>query len=442
MNIGRFNSVRQKGKGEGGASRTRAIIVQRRQPHENSSLEELKSLAESAGYTVVGKIEQVREPDSRYQIGAGKVEELARLVKETGAQKIIFDNMLKPVQAYNLAKVTGVEAIDRFQLILEIFTKRASTTEAKLQIQLAKLGYELAHAKEKVRLAKKGEQPGFMGLGAYEVDVYYEAVKKQVHTLRKKLKKIREKRQLHRQHRAELGFSSISLAGYTNAGKSSLFNALTEEEVPVDTSLFTTLSTTTRLVKIAKKKFLLTDTVGFIDRLPLTLIEAFHSTLEETIYSDLILLVVDISEPTPTIEKKLVVCLETIEQIGAAGIPLITALNKIDLLTEKEVYQKLEILREKAPNAIPISALYKTNIEPLKQKILEILKNQIKVSCIIPLTNETMPFISWLFKSADVQTIKYADDYAHIVFEAVPWFIDKVKICLGEFGGKLEKLHA
>ncbi|MEM2972113.1 MAG: GTPase HflX [Candidatus Bathyarchaeia archaeon] len=416
-------------------------MVQRRQPHENSSLEELKSLAESAGYTVVGKIEQVREPDSRYQIGAGKVEELAKLVKETGAQKIIFDNMLKPVQAYNLAKATGVEAIDRFQLILEIFTKRASTTEAKLQIQLAKLGYELAHAKEKVRLAKKGEQPGFMGLGAYEVDVYYEAVKKQVHTLRKKLRKIREKRQLHRQRRAELGFSSISLAGYTNAGKSSLFNALTEEEVPVDASLFTTLSTTTRLVKIAKKKFLLTDTVGFIDRLPLTLIEAFHSTLEETIYSDLILLVVDMSEPTAIIEKKLAVCLETIEHIGAAGIPLIIALNKIDMLTEKEVYQKLEILREKAPNAIPISALHKTNIEPLKQKILEILKNQIKVSCTIPLTNETMPFISWLFKSADVQTIKYADDCAHVIFEAVPWFIDKVKNCLGEFGGKLEKAH-
>jgi GTP-binding protein HflX len=403
-------------------------------------LEELKSLAESAGYTVVGKIEQVREPDSRYQIGAGKVKELAELVKETGAQKIIFDNQLKPVQTYNLAKATGIEVIDRFQLILEIFTKRASTTEAKLQIQLAKLGYELAHAKEKVRLAKKGEQPGFMGLGAYEVDVYYEAVKKQVHTLRKKLRKVREKRQLHRERRAELGFSSISLAGYTNAGKSSLFNALTEEEVPVDTSLFTTLSTTTRLVKIAKKKFLLTDTVGFIDRLPLTLIEAFHSTLEETIYSDLILLVVDLSEPITTVEKKLAVCLETIEHIGASGIPLITALNKIDLLTEKEVYQKLESLKEKAPNPIPISALYKTNIEMLKKRILEMLKNSVKVSCTIPLTNETMSFISWLFKSADVQTIKYAGDYAHIVLEAIPWFIDKVKNRLEKLNGKLEKI--
>jgi GTP-binding protein HflX len=287
----------------------------------------LKSLAESAGYTVAGKIEQIREPDPRYQIGYGKIKELAELVKETGAQKIIFDNPLKPVQSYNIAKATGVEAIDRFQLILEIFARRATTTEAKLQIQLAKLKYELARAKEKVRLAKKGEQPGFMGLGAYEVDIYYETVKRQIQTINEKLKKIRRKRILHRERRAELGFPTISLAGYTNAGKSSLFNALTEEEVPVDDALFTTLSTTTRLVKFSRKKFLLTDTVGFIDRLPLTLIEAFHSTLEETIHSDLILLVVDISELLSVVEKKLSTCLETIERIGASSIPIITALK-------------------------------------------------------------------------------------------------------------------
>ena len=397
-------------------------------------------MAESAGYAVVGKIEQVREPDSRYQIGAGKVEELTELVKETHAQKIIFDNPLKSVQAYNLAKATGVEAIDRFQLILEIFTRRATTTEAQLQIQLARQQYELAHAKERVRLAKKEEQPGFMGLGAYEVDVYYEAVKRQVHTIRRKLKKPREKRFLHRERRAELGFSSISLAGYTNAGKSSLFNSLAEEEVPVDETLFTTLSTTTRLVNFSKKKFLLTDTVGFIDRLPLTLIEAFHSTLEETIYSDLIFLVVDVSEPMDVIEKKLAVCLETIERIGASGIPIITALNKIDLLPEIEIQQKIENLKQKAPNPMSVSALYRTNLDLLKQETLKMLKNYIRASFNIPLTNETMSFISWLFKRADVQTIKYADNSAYLVFEAIPWFAEKVKSRVEEFNGKFEKV--
>jgi GTP-binding protein HflX len=207
-------------------------------------------------------MEQIREPDARYQIGSGKVEELAELIKQTDAEKVIFDNPLRPVQAYNLAKATNVEIIDRFQLILEIFTKRATTSEAQMQIQLAKLRYDLAQAKERVRLARKGEQPGFMGLGAYEVDVYYESVKREVHAIRRKLKKIRGKRVLHRERRTELGFTSISLAGYTKAGKSSLFNALAGETVPVDTALFTTLSTTTRLVTFCKKKFLLTDTVG------------------------------------------------------------------------------------------------------------------------------------------------------------------------------------
>jgi GTP-binding protein HflX len=386
-------------------------------------------------------MEQVREADPRYQIGAGKVKELAELVKKTGAEKLIFDNQLKSVQSYNLAKATSVEAIDRFQLILEIFTKRATTTEAKLQIQLAKLGYELAHAKERVRLAKKGEQPGFMGLGAYEVDVYFEAVKKQVHTLRKKLKVIRSERLLHRERRAELDFSSISLAGYTNAGKSSLFNALTEANVPVDNALFTTLSTTTRLVEIAKRKFLLTDTVGFIDRLPLTLIEAFRSTLEETIYANLILLVIDASEPFDVVEKKTRICLETIERIGALGIPLITVLNKIDLLTEADITQRFADFKDKAPQPVAVSALRKTNIEQLKKEILKVLENYVKASFTIPLSDEAMRFLSWMHSRAEVHETKYVGNSANVTFEAVPWFVDKVrKRVENEFHGEFKRI--
>jgi len=398
-------------------------------------------LAESAGYTVVGKVEQVRAPDPRYQVGYGKLREIAELVKTTGAQKIIFDNMLKPVQAYNIAKETGVEAIDRFQLILEIFARRASTTEAKLQIQLAKLKYELTRAKEKVRLAKMGEQPGFMGLGAYEVDVYYETIKRQIQTITEKLRKIRKKRMLHRERRAELGFPSISLAGYTNAGKSSLFRALTEEEVPVDNALFTTLSTTTRLVKFSRKKFLLTDTVGFIDRLPITLIEAFRSTLEETIYSDLILLVVDVSEPAATVRKKLSVCLETINRIGASGIPIITALNKIDLISKEELQEKMDMLRGEAPRPVPISALYGTNLDQLKEEITKTLHIYARVSFTLPMTGEAMSFLSWLFNSADVQEIRYTGDTAHVVFEAVPWFAEKVVNRVRELNGKIESFQ-
>jgi len=404
-------------------------------------LEELKKLAEAAEYKVVATVEQVREADARYQIGAGKVAELATLVKETGAKKILFDNPLKSVQSYNIAKATGVEAIDRFKLILEIFTRRATTTEAKLQIQLATLRYELAHAKERVRLTKLKEQPGFMGLGAYEADVYYDAVNRQIQTIQGKLRKIREKRLLHRERRTELGFLSISLAGYTSAGKSSLFNALTEETAQVDQALFTTLSTTTRLLEISKRKFLLTDTVGFIDRLPLTLIEAFHSTLEETIYSDLILLVLDISEPIEKIEKKNSICLETIERIGASGIPIITVLNKTDLLNETETKQKLKALKAKTKNQILISALHQTNLELLKQEILKKLQDYIQASFYVPLTKETMSFMSWVHETADVQTVKFMSDSVQVTFEANPLFTEKVRKRVEELNGKFGKIH-
>ena len=219
-----------------------------------------------------------------------------------------------------------------------------------------------------------------MGLGAYEADVYRDAIMRQVQTILKKLAKIREKRVLQRERRTELGFKTISLAGYTNAGKSSLFNALTEDTVRVDNALFTTLSTTTRIVEFSNRKFLLTDTVGFIDRLPISLIEAFHSTLEETIFSDLIILVLDLSEPIETVEKKNNVCLETIDRLGASEISTITALNKIDLISEEDRNQKVEALTEKTQNPILLSAKRQTNLDELRHEILRILENYVPIT--------------------------------------------------------------
>jgi len=412
--------------------------VQRRLNREESSLDELKRLAEAAGYTVVGTLEQTRPPDARYQIGAGKVEELTQLVDETGAGKVIFDNNLKTRQTYNLAKATHVEVIDRFQLILEIFTKRATTTEAQLQIQLATVRNELKHAKEKVKLAKGSEQPGFMGLGAYEADVYRDAIKRQVQTILKKLRKIREKRVLQRDRRTELGFLTISLAGYTKSGKSSLFNVLTEASVEVDKALFTTLSTTTRIVEFSNRKFLLTDTVGFIDRLPLSLIEAFHSTLEETIFSDLIVLLLDLSEPMEKIEQKLNVCLETIDRLGASGIPTITALNKIDLVSEDERNQKLELLREKTKNPILISAKCQMNLDLLKKEILKILENYVEAQLSVPLTGNSMPFISWLHQKTDVLKENYTNDSIDVVFGAPLDITEQVRRKVEDLHGKFE----
>lgn len=424
----------------GGKKKTRAIIVYRRDPFEKSNMDELRSLAEAAGYEIVASLEQVRQPHPRYHIGPGKVRELAQMVKDLKAEKVIFGNDLKIVQIYNLAKVIGVEVIDRLQLILEIFVRRASTKEAKLQIELARLRYELAHAKEKVRLAKMGEQPGFHGLGKYEADVYYETIRRQLHKIQEKLMEIKRTREIHRTRRSELGFPTISLAGYTNSGKSTLFNALTKENVPVDSGVFTTLSTTTRVIEIFGEKAFITDTVGFINRLPITLIEAFRSTLEETIFSDLILLVVDVSEPFDAILRKLSASLEIIREIGAAGIPIIVALNKIDLISQEDLWKKIESLN-KIFNMkfVPISALYEINLDLLKDEIARVLRRYIESSFVIPISQESFSFLSWIFENAKVHKVTYESNLLSVHFSAPPNLIDKIRSQVEEMGGKFGK---
>ncbi|MCW4020898.1 MAG: GTPase HflX [Candidatus Bathyarchaeota archaeon] len=387
----------------------------------------MRSLAEAAGYEVVGSLEQVSRPRSRYHVGSGKVKELAEIVSELGAEKIIFGDELKVVQVYNLTKVTGVETIDRFQLILEIFRQRASTREANLQIDLARWQYELAHAREKVRLARISEQPGFLGLGKYEVDVYHETVRRQVQGIQEKLGSIKKTRKLHRHRRRKLGFPLASLAGYTNSGKSTLFNSLTDENVPADSSLFTTLSTTTRTVNLFGENVLLTDTVGFVDKLPLTLVEAFRSTLEETIFSDLILLVVDVSEPRDEIERKMLCCLETIQEIDAAGIPLVTVLNKVDLLSAESLEQRMADLKDYSPSLVPISALNGTNLHLLMKEMFRHLIRRVQSSFTVPVSEESLSLLSWVFDHADVHKVSYGVDGLNVSFGAVPYVADKIR---------------
>lgn len=384
----------------------------------------------------------MREESGRYQIGEGKAGELAELAKDLKAEKIIFDNSLKPTQSYNLAKITGVEVIDRFQLILEIFVKRASTKEAQLQIQLANLRYQLPRARESVRLARRGEQPGFMGLGRYEIDVYYESIDRQITYIRRELKNIRGKRSLHRIRRRELGFALISLAGYTNAGKTSLFNTLAKESMPVNLGLFTTLSTSTRSVLFGGKKVLLTDTVGFIDRLPLVLVEAFHSTLEETVLSDVIIIVIDVHEPIEDVRRKLVCCLDTIREIGAGGIPIVTALNKIDLLTEEELKERLSILGKTIQNSVVVSALKGMNLEELKGKVSEFLEKYMAASFILPEGEEALALASELHDQVESVTTRYEGKEMIIEMAALPWLVSKIDAKVRKIGGRMLEYKA
>jgi len=404
-----------------------AIIVQRRLENEAVNLEELQSLAESAGYVVVGSLLQTRSQDPKYQIGRGKIAELVELVRQRDASKVIFDNDLSTAQAYNLAKMTGVEAIDRFKLILEIFSERASTTESKLQIELANLNYMLPRARGAVRLARSEEQPGFHGLGEYQVEVYYRMIRKQIHDIQRKLAKISKKRNIHRERRLNLGYSLISLAGYTNAGKSTLFKALTNQDVLIDGKLFTTLSTTTRGVKLAGRPCLLTDTVGFIDRLPLTLVKSFLSTLAETIFSDLILLVVDISEPAQEICSKLDCCMRTLEEIGANHIPALVVLNKKDLTTPDEYGEKIAAIKPLVSDFVIISASKRENLGSLEEAIIHRLSSSISLQLVLPIDSETSSLLSWLYQRTKVLNADTNGKAMTIHLESPPRFVGKIQ---------------
>jgi GTP-binding protein HflX len=423
---------------EKGGKKTRTIIVPRKN-HNKTSISEFKNLAKAAGYEVIGLFKQSKKPNTRFFIGKGKAEELANMSSSLQAEKIIFEDELKIKQIHNLSKLAGIEIIDRFQLILEIFQKRSSTAESKLQIELARLRYELSNAKEKVRLAKMSEQPGFLGLGKYEVDVYYQAVNKQVKSIQKKMFGIRKRRILHRQHREKLGFPLVSLAGYTNSGKSTLFNSLTAENVLADSQLFTTLSTTTRKVNLLKEKIILTDTVGFIDRLPLTLIESFRSTFEETKYSDLILLVIDINESPDENLRKITCCLDTIHEVGAQGIPIIFVLNKIDLLKTEDLEKKTKMLMNFTTNIVSISALNMTNLDLLKDKMTLYLKKQTDFSFTIPLKTECFSLLSWIFDQADVHKVKYDEHELTVSLRATQSLMKKIRDKVIEFGGFLHE---
>ena len=386
---------------------------------------------------MAGHVEQTRRPDAGFQIGRGKAGELAELVEEVNAERVIFDNELKPIQSYNLAKVVGIEVIDRFQLILEIFSKRASTNEAHLQIRLARLRHQLPRAREMVRLTRMGERPGYLGLGTHGVDVYSNEIKRQIHSIRRELKRIRAQRSLHRVRRTESGFPLVSLAGYTSAGKTTLFNVLTGAAKSVNLGIFTTLTTTTRSIDLDVGRVLITDTVGFIDRLPLALVEAFHSTLEETILSDAIILLVDFHESLDEIKRKLSCSLEVLNEIGAGGIPIVTALNKIDLLTQNELEERLNYIMELAPNPILISAVKGTNLEGLKRKLSNEVGDVLTIVFSLPLTEESLSFISELHgKVNSIETV-YKNEEVVIKVTAFRWLVEGVEWKVERLNGKV-----
>ena len=340
-------------------------------------VKEALALCDTAGYQVIKIIKRKFLNKSKYGLGEGKVEELKELVDLTKPDVIIFDEILKPSQNYNLASKLKTNILDREALILEIFERNATSAESKLQIKMAELRYEMSRAKEKVRLAKMGEQPGFMGIGKFEVDVYFNDIKNRMTSIKSKLVKARKQRALHRQGRDRIGFKTISLAGYTSAGKTTLFNTLTGETREENPKLFTTLSTTTRKISLSETDVLISDTVGFISNLPAYMIEAFKSTLEELTYTNVVILVIDLSDPILEFQKKFRSCMRVLEELGVDYNKIIFALNKSDLVTKDEILSKVEILGLKENKKwLSISAVTGENISKLKELLRVVLKNE------------------------------------------------------------------
>lgn len=298
---------------------------------DRDTVEEAEALAKAAGYETVGLVTQGFLHHAKYGVGSGKAEELALAVKDRGADLVLFDSALRASQAYSLAKLCKVEVKDREKLILEIFAMRATTAEAKLQVQLAELEYELPRAKESVKMARQGEQPGFFGLGKYEADVYTRMMKSRVSTLKRKVEEVAKRREIFREHRRKLAFPTIALAGYTAAGKTSLFNRLTGERKSVDAGVFTTLAPTTRAVMVGERKTLLTDTVGFISNLPAYLVESFKSTLEEISYASVVFLLLDASQPAEKFIRSYESSAQALIHLMVKPTKTIAVLNKCDL---------------------------------------------------------------------------------------------------------------
>ena len=347
---------------------------------KEDAVKEALALCETAGYGVFKIIKQKFLNKAKFGLGEGKVEELKEFVNSAKPDVIIFDEILRPGQNYNLASTLKTNILDREALILEIFEHSATSSESKLQVKMAQLRYEMSHAKEKVRLAKMGEQPGFMGIGKFEVDVYYNDIKNRMASIKSKLAKAGKQRALHREGRDRIGFKTVSLAGYTSAGKTTLFNTLTGEKHAESPNLFTTLSTRTRKIIISETEVLISDTVGFISKLPAYMIQAFKSTLEELTYTNAVIVVIDVSDPVLELKKKFKSCIETLRELGVEEDKIIFALNKSDLTLPDEILEKAgELGLKENKKWIPISAVTGQNVSQLKELVLAVLESQSKI---------------------------------------------------------------
>lgn len=385
----------------------------------DDSLRELELLAETAGLAVVGEVTQnLSSPNSRTFVGSGKLDEIKMLADELDAKIILFDEELSPRHQRELEKELGdkKQVIDRTALILDIFAQHASTREGMLQVELAQYRYRLPRltgawthlARQTGGASGRTGGVGGVGLrgpGETQLEVDRREIKKNIVKLEDELDKVREHRNRHRQQRRKSNIPIVALVGYTNAGKSTLLNKLTNAGIYVADQLFATLDPTTRQLELPSgETVLLTDTVGFIQKLPTDLVAAFRATLEEIVEADLLIHMVDASHKNAQSQRLTV--LETLEEIGAAEIPILTVYNKIDLLSTDEI----EDLREIAePNSVFISALTGDGLSELAEAIA-VGSYQTFVNVKVKLPYEEGRLVSMMHEKGHVRDIQHLED--------------------------------
>ncbi len=370
-------------------------------------LGEIPDLAKSLPLTVVSiQIQERDKPDSRTYFGSGRLEEVAAEAKAAGADLILVNDLLRPTQLLNLQRGASLEVWDRAMLILQIFTDRARSAEAQLQVERAELHNRIPIVREAISQSKRSENPGFLAGGQIGTEPLLGQIRRRIRTIDEKLEKMKRESGRKRERRKRSGYFVVSVAGYTNAGKSTLVSAVTGAPLLIENRMFSTLSTTTRKVSQLNGVVLMSDTVGFIESLPPFMIEAFNSTISEIYSSDLILLILDIAEDDDTIERKLLVSRQILEA-NEDPPPVVVVLNKTDEISSEAVKWKVRKLKSRGlideGNYVAASAKSNDGIPEL----LELVTSRIErlTSAVIELEPESgagfkESILSWLFDNS------------------------------------------
>lgn len=394
-------------------------------PHQHiqdteDHLKELRLLAETAGGIVTGTlIQDKKNINAAYLIGRGKAERMTAMVREKGVDTVIFDDDLTPAQIKNLEKMINVKMVDRSMLILDIFARRAKTREAKTQVELAQLKYLLPRLTRRwTHLSRQVGGIGTRGVGETQLEIDRRLIKKRIMRLTKDLQKIEKGRVERRKGREKI--FKVALIGYTNAGKTSIFNAFTEAHGFVEDRLFATLDTVVRKCQLSGgSKVLLIDTVGLIRKLPIHLVASFRSTLEEVVMADLLLDVVDLSHPKYQDHLKIT---ESVKgDLGIIDKPCLTVFNKIDI-AGSGVVKRAENLY---PNALFVSAVRMTNLSEIERGILDIL-NRRKMEVDLCLKPSGEDVIAFMYKTGEIVKKVYVDGHINIRFKSTRDNIQRV----------------